>query len=91
MVWQVNWEVRASRELLKLDKPTQREILRYLDERVAAKKDPRTFGSALTGDLSGLWRYRVQDYRIVCRITDEKLIVLVIHVGHRRQIYKNLK
>jgi mRNA interferase RelE/StbE len=62
--------------------------VRYLRERIAGEGDPRRFGHALTGDLKGLWRYRVGDYRIVASIEDERFVVLVVTIGHRREVYR---
>ena len=75
------------KELKKLGPQAAREILGFLDERVAGAEDPRTFGKQLKGDLKGLWRYRVADYRLICSIQDQRLVVLVLKVGHRRDIY----
>jgi mRNA interferase RelE/StbE len=75
------------KELKKLGRPAQREIIAYLDERIAGPADPRRFGKGLKADLSGLWRYRVGDYRILCQIKDDELLVLVVAVGHRKDIY----
>jgi mRNA interferase RelE/StbE len=83
----VEFDRDAARDLRKLDVPGQRRILRYLRERIATDEDPRRFGHALTGDLKGLWRYRVGDYRIVASIADERFVVLVVTVGHRREVY----
>jgi mRNA interferase RelE/StbE len=85
--WRVEFDRDAARDLRKLDVPGQRRILRYLRERIATDEDPRRFGHALTGDLKGLWRYRVGDYRIVASIADERFVVLVVTVGHRRDVY----
>jgi mRNA interferase RelE/StbE len=85
--WRVEFDRDAARDLRKLDMPGQRRILRYLRERIATDEDPRRFGHALTGDLKGLWRYRVGDYRIVASIADERFVVLVVTVGHRREVY----
>lgn len=87
MAWKINWEDSARRSLLKLDKRIQREIIAYLDERIASGNDPRAFGKALVGNLTGLWRYRVRDHRIICRIENEKLTILVLQVAHRRSVY----
>lgn len=86
--WVVSFDERAARELRKLDKQTQTLILRYLHERIEGKSDPRRFGKALRYEKAGLWRYRVADYRIICEIRDDELIVLVIAVGHRREVYE---
>ena len=89
MAWTIEFDKRAVRDLAKLDKPIQREIQRYLEERVAPSVDPRAFGHALGGNLSGIWRYRVRDYRILCRVEEDLLVVLVIAIGHRSQIYEH--
>ena len=87
-VWRVEFDRDAARDLRKLDTTTQRQILRYLRERIATADDPRRFGHALSHDLKGLWRYRVGDYRIVASIEDDRFIVLVVIVGHRREVYE---
>jgi mRNA interferase RelE/StbE len=86
-VWRVEFDRDAARDLRKLGAPAQRLILRYLRQRIATAENPRRFGRALTGDLKGLWRYRIGDYRIVAAIEDDRLIVLVVTVGHRREVY----
>ena len=88
MSWVYRFDERALKELKKLGKPAQKEILAYLDERIAGKDNPRRFGKALHADLTGLWRYRVGDYRILCQIKDRELLVLVISVGHRKNVYE---
>ncbi len=88
MPWVYRFDERALKELRKLDRQAQKEILAYLDERVAGERNPRRFGKALRADLAGLWRYRVGDYRILCQIQDGLLIVLVISVGHRKNVYR---
>ncbi len=87
MAWQINFEDSAFKELSKLDKQIQKNILRYLRDRIALGDDPRRFGQALRNNLAGLWKYRVGNYRIICTINDNELTVLVLRVGHRRQIY----
>ncbi len=87
MSWVYRFDQRALKELKKLGKQAQREIIDYLDERVAGDADPRRFGKGLKADLAGLWRYRVGDCRILCQIVDGELLVLVVAVGHRREIY----
>ena len=86
--WGVEFDDRARRELRKLDKHDQHDILRFLRERISTGQNPRRFGKALGGDRWGLWRYRVGDYRIICRIEGHRLMVLVVHVGHRKNVYK---
>jgi mRNA interferase RelE/StbE len=87
--WTVEFDERARRELRKLDSKTQREILRYLRERIAGSADPRQFGKALRMNLAGLWRYRVGNYRLICRLEDYRLVVLVLKVGHRSEVYED--
>ncbi|HZS64560.1 MAG TPA: type II toxin-antitoxin system RelE/ParE family toxin [Xanthobacteraceae bacterium] len=86
--WRVEFDRDAARELRKLGIPAQRAILRYLRQRIATAEDPRRFGHALSGDLKGLWRYRVGDHRIVAAIEDDRFVVLVVAVGHRREVYR---
>ncbi|MFT5131854.1 MAG: mRNA interferase RelE/StbE [Gammaproteobacteria bacterium] len=88
MTWTVEWDDKARRELRKLNRSTQGDILRYFRERIMVDDDPRRFGLALVHELQGLWRYRIGDYRVVCQIQDEQLIVLALIVGHRRNIYR---
>ncbi|EKD75484.1 MAG: Addiction module toxin, RelE/StbE family [uncultured bacterium] len=89
MTWTVEWDDRARKEFRKLDKQLQKNILKYLRKRIAADSDPRRFGKPLSYDKHGLWRYRVQNARIICRIEDNELIVLVIKVGYQKEIYND--
>jgi mRNA interferase RelE/StbE len=86
-MWEVEWDERARKELRKLDKPLERRILQYLRDRIAVVDDPRRFGKPLAYDKYGLWRYRVENARIICRIEDDALIVLVVAIGNRKSIY----
>ena len=88
MSWVCKFDRRALRELNKLDSKSQQKILVYLEERIELDADPRRFGKRLKANLAGLWRYRVGNYRIICRIVDNELIVLVLAVGHRKTIYE---
>lgn len=83
----VRYSEKAQKAFSKMDKKTQSRILDYMDE-VAALTDPRSRGKGLTANLASFWRYRVGDYRIICQIQDSELIILVVDVGHRREIYK---
>ena len=79
----------ADRELGKLDAQHRKRILKLLHEPVARLDDPRSIGEALHGSQLGeFWKYRVGDYRLICKIEDERLIVLVLPVGHRRDVYR---
>jgi len=85
--WTIEWDERAVKELKKLDKQGQKDIIQYLKSRIATDESPRRFGKALIGDKSGLWRYRVKDFRILCNIEDGKLVVLVLRASHRKNVY----
>jgi mRNA interferase RelE/StbE len=86
--WTYRFDERAFKELRKLDRRAQKDILAYLDERVTGKEDPRRFGKGLRAELARLWRYRVGNYRILCQLKDDVLLVLVVSVGHRKEIYR---
>ena len=88
MAWTIEFDSTAVKELRRLDHPIQQRIIRFLRERIAPSDDPRTLGKALQGDRGEIWRYRVGDYRLLCRIEDEVLVVLVVTVGHRRDVYR---
>jgi mRNA interferase RelE/StbE len=88
LTWSVECDDRAAKELRKLDRQAQSDILRYPRERVATDRDPSRFGKPLSGNFSGLWRYRIRDYRLICSLEDDRVVVLVLHVGHRRDVYR---
>jgi len=85
--WAYSFDERALHELRKLDRHAQKDIIAYLDRRIATRLDPRRFGKPLKANLTGLWRYRVRDHRILCQIKDHMLLVLVVSVGHRKNVY----
>ena len=88
LAWTVDVSARARKQLDKVGSQAAGEITRYLRDRIAPSDDPRQFGKALVGELSGYWRYRVGDYRIVCQLIDDRLVVLVVEIGHRREVYR---
>lgn len=88
MAWVINWEERALKELKKLDKSIQKKILKFLTTRIANLKDPRVSGKPLSYDKHGLWRYRLEDFRIICSIDDHEVIILIVQVGHRKKVYE---
>jgi len=85
--WTIEWDDAALKALKKLARPAQKQIIHYLETRIQTKENPRRFGEGLIADKKGLWRYRVGDYRVICRIEDEIVCVLVVDVGHRKNIY----
>jgi mRNA interferase RelE/StbE len=74
--------------LESLDRAAQKRILKFLFQRLLASPDPRLLGKTLAGELGGLIRYRVGDYRLICRLEDRVLTILVLEVGHRREVYR---
>lgn len=86
MVWKIRFNPKTEKDLQKLDKTDQKRIFKYLN-RLTTLEKPRLLGKALQGDLQGLWRYRVGDYRLICQILDTETTILVIKVGHRKNIY----
>lgn len=89
MVWKVEIDPAAVRELAKLDPPIARRILIFLHGRVAVLEDPRSIGEALKGSKLGeFWKYRVGDYRIISSIDDGALRILVVAIGNRREVYR---
>lgn len=86
LAWTVEYDRDALSALKKLDKPVAAALVNYLDE-VAVLEDPRSRGKALTGNLAGLWRYRVGDYKIICDVQDDELIIVAVDLGHQSKIY----
>ena len=90
MAWTVEVTPSAARQIGKLGRENAGRISKFLRERLSTLDNPRQIGKALTGSEPGhLWRYRVGDHRLLCEIRDGTLTVLIVAVGHRRDIYKN--
>nr|WP_071132749.1 type II toxin-antitoxin system RelE/ParE family toxin [Alterileibacterium massiliense] len=87
MMYTLKYSERAIKQLKKLDKGTQKLILTWLGKNLENCDNPRIKGKGLTANRSGEWRYRVGNYRIICDIRDEELIILALSIGHRRNIY----
>lgn len=85
MAWRVELSTRAEKQLRKLDKQIVRRILSFLKTKV--EPDPKSMGKYLKGNFSDLWSYRVGDYRLICTFEDDRLIILVLEIGHRREVY----
>ncbi len=89
MAWRIEFERAAARELDKLGPQSAGRILCYLRDRVAPLDDARSIGQALKGDRFGeFWRYRIGDYRVIARIDDAAALILVLRIGHRREVYR---
>ncbi len=87
MAWTVEIQEQALDDLRRLDHEPRRRILKYFRERLEGTENPRQFGKPLVGDRTGFWRYRIGDYRAICHLEDQVLTILVIEVGHRKNIY----
>ena len=87
MIWKIEFDSDVEKDLKKLGHTAQKRVIKFLKEKIATEHDPRTHGKVLSGSLTGLWRYRVGDYRIIAKIEDDVFIVLVVKVGHRKDIY----
>ncbi|MEP6657222.1 MAG: type II toxin-antitoxin system RelE/ParE family toxin [Betaproteobacteria bacterium] len=89
MAWRVEFAKGAQKDLAKLDAVGRERVLRFLADRIAQSENPRTVGEALRGPVLGrYWKYRVGEYRLICDLQDGLLLVLVVRVGHRREIYR---
>lgn len=88
MAWAIEFLPEAAKDLKKLDRQVAARIIRTIEERIAVLDDPRTIGSALVGEHAGYWRWRIGDYRVVARIEDVRVTVLVVRLAHRREVYR---
>ena len=89
MAWTIEYTTSVRKSVRAFHPTVQKRIRKILSVRVALHENPRELGVALAGHaLGGYWRYRVGDYRIICDIQDQRLVVLVVEIGHRREIYR---
>ena len=89
MVWRIAVSETAEKQLGKLDRPVARRIRSFLSERGALLDDPRSIGEALKGsELSEFWKYRIGDWRVICKIRDKQILIIVLSVGNRGQVYR---
>ena len=88
MIYQLVTTDRFDKAFKKLDRQTQKIIKAWLDKNLMNCTDPRIHGKGLTSNRSGQWRYRIGDYRILAEIQDERLVLVLIDIGHRSRIYK---
>lgn len=88
MAWTIEFVPAAAKELKALDRQAARRIVKTLEERIAAADDPRTLGAALVGEHAGYWRWRIGDYRVIARIEDERVTILLVRMAHRREVYR---
>ena len=88
MNWTIEFSEVAIKQLKKLDKQTRLRIFDYLEKRICTADDPKQQGKALIHNKAGLWRYRVGDFRVICQVNDKTIRILVLAVGHRKDVYK---
>ena len=89
MAWQIELSETAEKQFAKLDKPVAKRLLTFMRERLASLDDPRSIGQALRGsELGEFWKYRVGDWRLVCQIKDAKILITVVRLGNRREVYR---
>ena len=86
--WLINVRDKAVKALAKIDRKEADKIWHFLEVELPAMSNPRASGKALKGDFKGLWRYRVGDYRLIAQIKDSELVVFVVEIGHRKNVYK---
>lgn len=87
MTYHVLYTERALKELKRLDKYTQKIIVSWIEKNLEGCENPRSHGRGLSTNRRGQWRYRIGDYRLICEIEDKKIIITVLQVGHRRDVY----
>ena len=88
MAWTIEFVPAAAKELRKLGRAEAARIIRTLEERIAPLEDPRSLGAPLKGEHDGFWRWRIGDYRVIARIEEERVLILVVRVAHRREVYR---
>lgn len=90
MNYSVETTTRFDKEFKKLDSYTMRMIKAWIEKNLIGCTDPRQHGKGLTANRSGQWRYRIGDYRLICQIEDDRLVILALNIGHRSEVYKSL-
>ena len=88
MIYHVEYLKSVEKTLAKMDRFTRRILFEWIDKNLEGCVDPRIHGKPLSANRAGQWRYRVGDYRIIADIQDAKLVILVIAIGHRRDVYE---
>ena len=88
MAWKIEFLPAAAKELRKLDRSVAARIVATVEQRIATLDDPRAIGTALVGELAGLWRWRIGDYRVIAQVDDDRVTILVVRIAHRREVYR---
>lgn len=91
MAWEITFRPKAAKELKKLDKQAQKQIIKYIKEVLQPSEDPRSIGTMLKGDYGEMWRFRSGDYRLIGQIHDEIITIEILKVGHHKNVYKRLQ
>jgi len=86
--WELHWSIKAAKRFRKLDRKTQRSIQDFINNNLINCEDPGSLGKPLMGPLKGHWRYRVGDYRLIAEIQNHKLVIMIMYVDHRKDVYK---
>ena len=87
-MYHVDYSKKAQKQIRKLDRHVQALLFAWIDKNLEGTDNPRLHGKGLTGNRSNEWRYRIGDYRLICDIQDDKMVILALEFGHRRGIYK---
>jgi mRNA interferase RelE/StbE len=90
-IWILDFHNRAKKQIQTLPKAVQKRIVSYFEERVLTQLDPSTLASQLVGEMTGFYRYRIGDYRVITSIDQGKMVILAIEIGHRKEIYKKIR
>jgi mRNA interferase RelE/StbE len=85
--WKIEFRLNVRKAFKKLDKSIQKKILKFLNKKISPLKNPRVFGKSLSHDKYGLWRYRIENYRIICQINDDAIVIVVVKIGHGKEVY----
>jgi len=88
LAWTVKLSTRAVKSLKRIDRPNQELILKFMTEKVAKHPDSVSLAKKLSGNLGDFYRFRLGDYRIVCEVQNQELIILILQIGHRQNIYQ---
>ena len=88
MVWRIEYAESVQKDVRKLDAQERKRLRDFIEVKVALLDDPRSLGKPLSGGLSGLWRYRVGNYRVIANIEDRDVCILVVKIAHRKEVYR---
>ena len=88
MAWTIEFVPEAAKELKRLDRAAAARIVKTIETRIAVLDDPRSLGAPLKGAREGYWRWRIGDYRVIGRVEDARITILIVRIGHRREVYR---